>query len=906
MHKKLIEVALPLDAINAASAREKSIRHGHPSTLHLWWARRPLATARAVLFASLVDDPSSHPEEFPTQEAQDAERQRLFRLIEKLVIWENSTNKELFAQAYKEIEKSTGGNPPPVFDPFAGGGTIPLEAQRLGLKAIAADLNPVAVMINKAMIEIPAKFAGQPPVNPEAKSLIDATWEGAQGLATDIAYYGKLLKKKAFEKIGHLYPKVKIPETGQDATVIAWIWARTVKCPNPACGCEMPLVKSFWLSKKKGKEVWLEPIAEGGKVRFEVRHGVGDVPEGTVSRTGAKCICCGASVPMAHVREESQAGRMHSQLMAIVAESKGGRLYLNADDEHIKAAQVDRPNDYPDGEIPINPRWFSPPIFGLENFSNIFTNRQLLSLTIFSGSIVEICNEIVDDGGSKEYSKAVITYLALLIDKLSDYHSSICNWHNSGEKIGHTFGRQALPMTWDFAEANPFSNSTGCYDNMIKWIVDVVKNLPSNDEGVATQFDAMTSQGMKNVMISTDPPYYDNIGYANLSDFFYVWLRHSLKQYYPQVISTMMTPKLQELVADPYRFPISFDNDNPLSDSSRELAKKFFEDGMAKVCRLLLSYTCKDIPVTIYYAFKQSDMDTDGTASSGWETILNAIISAGFSITGTWPMRTEMSSRQVAMGTNALASSIVLVCRKREATAATCTRKNFLRELKSELETSLENLQKSNIAPVDMAQSAIGPGISVYSRYKAVLESDGSPMTVRSALKLINQALDDYFHGQGENLDAESRFAVDLYTQCGFNEIPFGEADVLARARNVAMNRLQDMGMVNAAKGKVRLTDRDELPEKLPLVESTWNWVQILVRELGAHGIEGCAKILLDYMGDGEGIKNLAYRLYQIADKKGWAQEGTGYNNLVISWQDIMARREELRNSGVEAVTLDL
>ena len=895
MHKKLIEVALPLDAINAASAREKSIRHGHPSTLHLWWARRPLATARAVLFASLVDDPSSHPEEFPTQEAQDAERQRLFRLIEKLVVWENSTNKELFAQAYKEIEKSTGGNPPPVFDPFAGGGTIPLEAQRLGLKAIAADLNPVAVMINKAMIEIPAKFAGQPPVNPEAKSLLDATYEGAQGLANDIAYYGKLLKKKAFEKIGHLYPKVKIPETGQEATVIAWIWARTVKCPNPACRCEMPLVHSFWLSKKKGKEVWLEPIVESGKVRFEIRYGKGDVPEGTVSRTGARCVCCGASVPIAHVREEAKAGRMNSQMMAIVAESKGGRLYINADEEHIKAAQIDRPTDYPDGEMPQNPRWFSPPMYGLTHFSQLFTNRQLTALTTFNDLIPVIQVQVVADGGSKEYSNAIAVYLAILIDKLADRNSSICSWDASRDGIRNTFGRQAIPMVWDYAEANPFSNSSGCYDNMLDWIEKSVQCMPAKATGTVLQQNAANSHELQGVVISTDPPYYDNIGYADLSDFFYIWLRRNLKNIYNDIFSTMLVPKKEELIATPYRF-----------DGSKQAAKDFFENGMADVCKQIHNYTQEDFPLTIYYAFKQNDMDTDGTASSGWETMLNAIISAGFAITGTWPMRTEMTNRQVAMGTNALASSIVLVCRKRESTAPTCTRKNFLRELKSELETSLENLQKSNIAPVDMAQSAIGPGISVYSRYQAVLESDGSPMTVRSALKLINQALDDYFHGQGENLDAESRFAVDLYTQCGFNEIAFGEADVLARARNVAMNRLQDIGMVNAAKGKVRLTDRDELSEKLPSVEGTWNWVQILVRELGAHGIEGCAKILLDYMGDGEGIKNLAYRLYQIADKKGWAQEGTGYNNLVISWQDIMARREELRNSGVEAVTLDL
>ena len=892
MHKKLIEVALPLDAINTASAREKSIRHGHPSTLHLWWSRKPLATARAVLFASLVDDPSSRPEEFPTKEEQDKERERLFNLIERMVEWDNSGDKKLFEEAYEEIKKSTGGNPPPVFDPFAGGGTIPLEAQRLGLKAIAADLNPVAVMINKAMIEIPAKFKNQPPINSEAKSLINATWEGAQGLANDIAYYGKVLKEKAFEKIGRLYPKVKIPDTGKEATVIAWKWARTVKCPNPACGSEMPLTNSFWLSKKKGKEVWLMPVVEYGKVRFEVKHGKGNVTEGTVSRAGARCIVCGASVPFTHIREEGKAGRMGAQMMAIVAEGENGRIYVEANEEHEKIADVKRIEDIPNGELTGKAR-VNVSLYGFNNITDLFTNRQLTALTTFSDLIPKIQEQVIADGGSKEYSEAMAIYLAFVMDKLADYHSSLCSWNASRDIPRNTFGRQAIPMVWDYAEANPFSNSSGCFDNMLEWVEKSVQIMPAKLRGTVFQQNASAYSELKGIVISTDPPYYDNIAYADLSDFFYIWLRHNLKSIYPEIFSTMLVPKKEELIATPYRF-----------EGNKQAAKEFFENGMAEVCKQIHSYTNENFPLTIYYAFKQNDMDTDGVASSGWETMLNAIIGAGFAITGTWPMRTEMSNRQVAMGTNALASSIVLVCRKREATAATCSRKNFLRELKSELETSLENLQKSNIAPVDMAQSAIGPGISVFSRYKAVLESDGSPMTVRSALKLINQALDDYFHGQGENIDAESRFAVDLYTQAGFNEIAFGDADVLARARNVAMNKLTDMGIVKAAKGKVRLSDRDELPTP-NAGDSLWLWTQVLVRELSTNGIDGCAKLLINYMSGGDSIKNFAYRLYQIADKKGWAQEGTGYNNLVISWTDIEIRREELKNGGVEAVTLN-
>ena len=893
--KKLIEVALPLDAINAASAREKNLRHGHPSALHLWWSRKPLATARAVLFASLVDDPSSHPEDFPTEEAQDKERQRLFRLLERLVVWENSTNEALFAEAYEEIKKSTGGNPPPVFDPFAGGGTIPLEAQRLGLKAIAADLNPVAVMINKAMIEIPAKFQNQSPVNPAAKSLLDADWHGARGLADDVAYYGKLLKEKAFAKISYLYPKVKIPETGQEATVIAWKWARTVKCPNPACGCEMPLVNSFWLSKKAGREAYLEPLVENGKIRFAVHHGKGKVREGTVTRTGAKCLACGASVPFSYIREEGKAGCMKAQMIAIVAEGASGRLYFAVNSEHERIAMVDRPTDFLATDLPKNPRDFKTPNYGLSTFSDLFTNRQLVALTTFSDLLTDMREQVCLDGGTKEYSEAIVTYLAFLVDQLANHGSVICGWNSPNQQLRNTFARQAIPMVWDFAESNPFCQSSGSFHSLYGRMCEAFQSFISNRHiGTVYKSNATDNLDIEAAVVSTDPPYYDNIGYADLSDFFYIWLRRNLKEIYPEIFSTMLVPKKEELVATPYRF-----------DGDQQAAKEFFEQGMSEVCQNIYRYAAEDIPFTIYYAFRQTDIDADGTASSGWETMLSAIIQAGFSVTGTWPMRTEKPGRSVSIGTNALASSIVLVCRKRDATAATCTRKNFLRELKKELEASLAHLQASNIAPVDMAQSAIGPGISVYSRYAAVLESDGSPMTVRSALKLINQALDDYFHGQGENLDAESRFAVDLYAQCGFNEIAFGEADVLARARNVAMNRLQDMGIVHAAKGKVRLKDRDELPSKLSTGDSTWLWVQTLVRELGETGIEGCAKRLSEVISSGESIKNLAYRLYQIAGQKGWAQEGTGYNNLVISWTDIMMRREALRNQPVESITLD-
>ena len=691
--KKLIEVALPLEAINSESAREKSIRHGHPSTLHLWWARRPLAAARAVIWSSLVDDPSSHLEQFPTEEEQNAERQRLFGILEKLVKWENSNNPEVLDEAKAEIMKSTHNAPPALLDPFAGGGAIPLEAQRLGLEAHAHDLNPVAVMINKAMIEIPPKFAGQPPVSPATLGQIDgrADWSGAKGLAEDVRYYGEWMKQEAFRRIGHLYPKVKVPKEqgGGEVTVIAWIWARTVKCPNPACGCEMPLVRSFVLSKKKGKEAWVEPHFENGKTTFTVHHERKPKIEGTTSRKGTVCACCGTPVGYSYIRQESRAGKMSAQLMAVVGEGRHGRLYISPDLEQQLASVVNKPDDYPTGNLAPQFTGGSCVPYGLDEFHKLFTNRQLTALTTFSALVGEaqqkaeadaVAAGLADDHiplrdggtGARAYGEAVGVYLAFAVDKAANLWSSICSWMNDRGAFRETFARQAIPMVWDFAESNPFSKSGGSFDLFITRISDTVECFINIFKcGEASQFDAQSDCDLRNIMVSTDPPYYDNIGYADLSDFFYVWMRQSLKNTYPDLFRTMLVPKAEELVATPYRF-----------DGSIEKARDFFEDGMYKTCCQLYQYAREDVPVTIYYAYKQSDTEDNGsdskTASTGWETMLTAIIRAGFTITGTWPMRTESPGRSVAQGTNALASSIVLVCRKRPADAPKTTRRSLI------------------------------------------------------------------------------------------------------------------------------------------------------------------------------------------------------------------------------------
>ncbi|MFD3166809.1 DUF1156 domain-containing protein [Herpetosiphon sp. NSE202] len=896
--KKLIEVALPLDAINAAAAREKSIRHGHPSTLHLWWARRPLAACRAVLFASLVDDPSSLPEQFPTEEQQHAERLRLFGIIERLVLWENSTNPKVLAEAHAEILRSTNGNPPPVLDPFAGGGSIPLEAQRLGLEAHASDLNPVAVLINKALIEIPPMFANQPPIHPsDGKQMAVKEWRGAAGLAEDVRYYGEWMRQQAFERIGHLYPKVTLPKEhgGGEATVIAWLWARTVKCPNPVCGAMMPLVRAFELSTKKGKEVWLKPVIDhvAKTVKFDITTNKKEVPASPKVGRGAqfRCLVCQQIAEGLHIKQEGVAGRMQAQLMAIVAESKQGRIYLPANESHETIAASAMPTWKPETPISDDRRSLFTPLYGLTTFGDLFTDRQLLTLTTFADLVADVHKKALSDCTESDladpnlYADSISLYLGFAVDRSADRGSTICSWDVGYTKIRNTFARQAIPMTWDYAEANPFSDSTGNFLSCVDWIYKVINNLIFTLKNKVTHENAMDSHLTSvKTLVSTDPPYYDNIGYADLSDFFYIWLKRSLASIYPDLFSTLQTPKAPELVALPHRF-----------GGSKQQAKEFFEQGFRQVFERLNHIQHPDFPLTVYYAFKQAETDDDDgdltTASTGWETMLEGMISSGWTINGTWPMRSELSNRMVASGTNALASSIVLVCRPRAADAQRVTRNAFLAALRRELPQALRDLQQGNIAPVDLAQAAIGPGMAVFSRYSAVLEPDGQPMRVRTALQLINKELDEVLAEQDNEYDAETRWAVAWFDQFGLTANSYGIAETLSKAKNTAIEGLVEAGILEAKAGKVRLLSRDEYPTDWhPGTDrrlTVWEITQHLCRAV-MQGEEKAAALLAELPSDlAEIARDLAYRLYNTSDRKGLTQEGFAYNTLVIAWPEL-------------------
>ena len=962
--KKLIEVALPLDDINVASAREKSIRHGHPSTLHLWWARRPLAAARAVIFAQMVNDPGGERGYYAgkTKAQADAEREELFQIMRDLVQWENTNNEEVLGRARAAIAKSwretcalNPGKPgfdpevlPAFHDPFAGGGALPLEAQRLGLESYASDLNPVAVTINKAMIEIPPKFAGRAPVGPEIEAERGTKkgtrnafedWSGARGLAEDVRRYGAWMREQAQQRIGHLYPTICItPELiaanafeksasgqndlknsglaslqpGQELTVIAWLWARTVKSPNPAYShVDVPLASTFVLSSKAGKEAYVEPVIQGNCYRFEVRTGAPpeSAKNGTKLARGAnfRCLMSDAPIEPSYIKAEGTAGRMGVKLMAIVAEGARNRIYLGPTPEQEAISQQALPQWKPETALPDDPRNFWTLAYGLKTYGDLFSPRQLVALTTFSDLVPEVISKVRfdalaggmdDDGrgldgggdGATAYAEAVGLYL---VDQVANHASTICGWNHPNTQMRSVFSRQALPMTWDYAEANVFSDSSGSFNNLFERQVKGFEALGASVPGSASQSDAQTQTISANKVISTDPPYYDNIGYADLSDFFYVWLRRSLRPILPNLYATLAVPKAEELIATPYRH------------GSKEKAEVFFLDGMTAAMHNLARQAHPAFPVTIYYAFKQSDTKDDGssTHSTGWETFIEAVLLAGFAITGTWPMRTEKEGRVIGNGTNALASSIVLVCRQRDASAETISRRDFQRQLREHLPEALETMiggttGQSPIAPVDLAQAAIGPGMAIYSQYAGVLNQDGTPMRVHDALVLINREITEYLTPDAGSFDADTLFCNSWFEQYGWDEGPFGEADVLARGKGTSVAGVAEAGVVQSGAGKVRLLRWADYPtgwnpatdHRAPVWEATHH----LIRALNTQG-EAAAGALLAAMPDkAEPVRQLAYHLYTLCERKKWADDARAYNELITAWHAVLeASREE-------------
>ena len=918
--RKLIEVDLPLDDINRESAREKSIRHGHPSTMHLWWARRPLAACRAVIFASMVDDPSSYLDD---AEEATVERKRLHDLLKRLVVWENSNDANLLAEARWEIARSVArsrdetlpdqANPDevirylgekalPIYDPFCGGGSIPLEAQRLGMRAVGSDLNPVAVLITKALIELPSKFANNPPANPEAdpmgmtvgkgKKAQQVPWRGTAGLADDIRYYGRKMREMAWEQIGHLYPTAQTSDN-KEVTVIAWLWARTVPCPNPACGIQMPLVKTFQLSKKQSNEHWARPIVDPNKktVSYVVQDNNIGVPTGaTVSGKGAVWLACNSAVQLDYVREQGVLGNMGQQLTAIVAEGDRKRLFLSPDAGHTNVAMSARPSWRPSGNLPGQARSISVQIYGFTQWNQLFTDRQLTALTTFSDLLTEVRQELIHKGVDHGYVDAVCTYLALAIGRKADACSSFATWQNVGDKVAHVFTNQGIPMIWDFAEANAFSSSTQNWMGQVNWVAEVVERLPFGvNPGEAHQADASTTvYSEEGPVIVTDPPYYGQIHFADSSDYFYVWLRSLLRDTYPELFASILVPKEEEMVASQFRF------ENP---------RERFEELLSKTLNLIRERCSPEFPSSIFYAYKQQEEEREGRLSTGWDTMLSALVSASFQIIGTWPIRTERSARSNAQGTNALASSVVLVCRPRPDNAPTATRRQFLDALEAELPRALDQLtHEGHIAPVDLAQAAIGPGMQIYSRYRRVETISGEQVPVREALAHVNRVIAEYHERQQGELDSQTQFCLEWFQQYGYDNGFFGVAEDLARAKAVSVDALRDAsGLLTASAGIVQLLPLEEYgPERhLRLGEMTaWEGTfrmayHLTLEDRGGQGINGAANVYRAMGGNAESVERLARILYNHYDRKGDSRNSVIFNNLVTEWPAIQARSQE-------------
>lgn len=952
--KKLIEVALPLDDINEATVKEKTIRHGHPSSLHLWWARRPLAAARAVIFAQMVNDPGyerSLGRGVNKKQAQH-ERERLFNIIRKLVLWDNTNNEQVLREANDEIRKSwretcelnrghpeaaslfNPDQPPGLHDPFAGGGAIPLEAQRLGLDSYASDLNPVAVMINKAMIDIPPKFAKRAPIGPlptgERQQAFPHDWPGCSGLAEDIRRYGYWIKEQAESRLGSIYPTVAVtedhaknrpelkPYVGQELKVMAWIWARTVKSPSPAhADCYTPLMKSYRLAKRDGKEAILVPKIEHGskRVSFEINStDVGDDDGGTVRRTGAVCLFSGAPIPLKDIREQGKKGLLGDQLVAIVAEGKGRRIYLPASLEHENIARAVDPGEYPNAEIEHWSGCTNSVVYGLDTFGKLFTNRQAAALVAFSDLIAEASAKARADAlqsglsegdelsaggrGAKAYSQAIAVYLSFALDKMADLGNNLCSWEPIAQCPRHLFGKQAIPMIWDYAEANPLCSSSGSWevfvDGVYKAFVKSFDNAANVKAGSVSQADAQTQSISAMKVVSTDPPYYDNVPYSNLSDFFYIWMRRNLRSIYPEIFSTKVVPRSEELVATASRH------------GGKDEAEKYFVDGMTLAMRNLAQKAHPCFPVTIYYAFKQSETSDGGTVSKGWETFIESVIRADFSIVGTWPIRTENASRMRGQGSNALASSIVLVCQKRPAEASSISRKEFLRELKDELAEAVDAMiggaeGVSPVAPVDLAQAVIGPGMAIFSKYSNVLEADGSPMSVHTALTLINRMLTE----GADDFDADTQFCLGWFDEQGWAAGDFGKADVLTRAKGTSVDHVKSAGVVEASGGKVRLLKPAEYPSDwTPENDNNtpvWEALHQMIRELRSAGETASGALLAGMPQRADPIRNLAYRLYTLCERKGWAEDARAYNELITSWASIEAASHEKGHYGSQS-----
>ena len=814
MTKRLIEVSLPLAKISQQSAREKSIRHGHISTLHIWWARRPLAAMRAAIFAALIPAPDD-----------DAERERLERLIAAIVDWDQvkAGNSQAIEEARARIRRAFPDRPPRLLDPFMGGGATGLEALRLGCETHALELNPVAHLIELCTLVYPQRYGSgeteeqrrtgdrrSPTADRRQLTLPGSapTGGGGRTLADDVRHWGRWVLERAREEIGHLYAN----PTG-DETIVGYLWARTVRCPNPACGAEMPLVRQWWLAKTKRRKIALRPRVnrEARRITFEVidvgaQHAAPDFDpgRGTSSRGHATCLACGQVADVTYIRAEGKAGRMGEMPLAVIYEQektgKGYRPFTEQDEELFQKALTllgELDENAPDEPLPpVGTLGFRVQRYGLTRWGDLFNARQTLALLTFSRQVRAAHEAMLAEGMDPERAKAVTTYLSVIVDRLADYNTTLCTWHNTGEKINHTFGRQALPMIWDYTELNPFSGATGDWSGAMAWITRVIEHAArtSGRPAIARQGTATRlpwPDGHFDALI-TDPPYYDAVPYADLSDFFYVWLKRSIGFLHPKVFRTPLTPKSAEIIQEPARH----DDD--------ATAKAFYEREMTRAFAEARRVLRPDGVFVVVFAHK---------STAAWETLLNSLLEAGLVVTASWPLHTERPGRLRAHESAALASSIFIVCRARVAGG-----EGYFDDVREELAATirerLDFFWRQDIRGADFFISAIGPAVSVFGRYRRVYRLDGSEVGVGELLNLVQAmvseyALDRILNGGGTQVggvDAPTRYYILHRWAYGRGKIPFDDAMRLAMALGADVSALMGRrGLLKQSGETVRL-----------------------------------------------------------------------------------------------------
>jgi adenine-specific DNA methylase len=792
--KRLIEVDFPLKEVSEESVREKNIRHGHISTLHIWWARRPLAASRATIFASLV----------PAPQDRDELRKKL-EFVAELSKWENSLSQRIIENARKEIKEFFGGRQPRVLDSFAGGGAIPLEALRLGCETHALELNPVAVLVLKAIIEYPRKFSKM-----EVKPRESLSSSGNHFLE-DLKKWGDWVLEEAKKEIGRFYPSDpngNIP--------VGYIWARTIRCQNPSCSAEIPLMRRFWLAKKGNKKVSLKMIIdyENKTINFQVVKGKEinfDPSEGTTRRATVLCPLCGAGISDKIVRREARDGKMGQRLVAVVLhDPREGRVYRianNADIEVFRCAE-----QYLEEKI-RNWKWTFDPIpgedlppiktlgfrvqrYGMLKWKDLFNSRQKLALIVFAEKIRLAYERMLEEKYNIEYAKAVTTYLSFMLSKLEDWNSVLSRWRPDQERNEGVFGRHALPMIWDYGERNPFHGSL----ISVNFLVPILEHLSqiNSYNGTVCQSSATRLPYSDNFFdaVITDPPYYDNMPYADLSDFFYVWLKRAVGDLYPELFSTPLTPKSEEIIMNPVRH-----------DGNIEKARNFFEDMITRSFKEIHRVLKPDGIAVIVFAYKSTE---------AWETIINSLLKSGLVLSASWPIHTEMKGRLIAYETAALASSVYMVCRKR-AKEETAYFNEIREKIEERIKEKLIQFWQQGISGADFFASAIGPAVEVFGKYSRVEKLSGEEVSVKELLEYVRKVVSEFAlervlkRADLGGVDAETRFYLLWRWTFGNAKVHFDDAIKLSRPMGVELTQLWDGGsLVKKEKEFVRVLTPQE------------------------------------------------------------------------------------------------